>query len=161
MIKAESAIALGLMGLAAYFMWHATVLPIGWVEGSGPGGGAFPFWLSAVMLVCAGAVLVRSLSADAPRGSFFVPATFRPVLMVIAALGLTAVLMPILGTYIAIPAFLIWYLRFFGGHSWAVTAGVVAGFVAILFFFFEVTAKVLMPKGITEPLFLPLYAIFF
>lgn len=37
MLKAESYIALGLMGLAAYFMWHATVLPIGWAEGSGPG----------------------------------------------------------------------------------------------------------------------------
>lgn len=161
MIKAESAIAMGLMGLAAYFMWHATVLPIGWVEGSGPGGGAFPFWLAAIMLACATAVLVRSLRAGAPRGTFFVQATLRPVLMVIAALVSTAVLMPIMGAYVAIPAFLIWFLRFFGGHGWAVTAGVVAGFVTIMFFFFEVTAKILLPKGITEPLFIPLYALFF
>ena len=161
MIKAESAIALGLMGLAAYFMWHATVLPIGWVEGSGPGGGAFPFWLAAVMLVSSAAILWRSLRADTRRGSFFVPATFRPVVMVIVALVATTFLMPILGAYIAIPAFLIWYLRFFGGHGWAGTGGVVAGTVAMMFFFFEVTAKTLMPKGITEPLFIPLYAIFF
>ena len=32
---------------------------------------------------------------------------------------------------------------------------------AVLFFFFEVTLRTLLPKGITEPLFCPLYQIFF
>jgi hypothetical protein len=30
-----------------------------------------------------------------------------------------------------------------------------------LFFFFEVTLRILLPKGVTEPLFFPLYATFF
>jgi len=30
-----------------------------------------------------------------------------------------------------------------------------------LFFFFEVTLKILLPKGLTEPFFIPLYAKFF
>ena len=50
-------------------MWHAVSLPIGWngLEG-GPGGGAFPFWLSLVMLLCAagysGVVLLEVNSKD-------------------------------------------------------------------------------------------------
>jgi putative tricarboxylic transport membrane protein len=30
-----------------------------------------------------------------------------------------------------------------------------------LFFFFEVTLRILLPKGVTEPWFYPLYATFF
>jgi hypothetical protein len=35
------------------------------------------------------------------------------------------------------------------------------GTALVLFFFFEVTLRTLLPKGITEPLFIPLYQIFF
>jgi putative tricarboxylic transport membrane protein len=31
----------------------------------------------------------------------------------------------------------------------------------VVFFFFEATLKILLPKGITEPFFFPLYAMFF
>ena len=35
------------MGLfSLYLMWKSTELPIGWIPNEGPGGGAFPFWLS-------------------------------------------------------------------------------------------------------------------
>ena len=69
--------------------------------------------------------------------------------------------MPVLGTYIALPAFLIWYLRYFGRHGWPLTIYMVVGTVLTLFFVFEVTLRILMPKGITEPLFIPLYQMFF
>jgi hypothetical protein len=161
MVKAESAIALGLVGLSLYFMWHATVLPIGWVEGQGPGGGAFPFWLSAIMLAASGAVFLRSLRATGPRAPFFVPAMVRPVAMVVIALAATVALTPLFGMYLAIGIFLVWYLRVFGRHSWRLTGSVILGTVLVMFFFFEVTAKAILPKGITEPLFLPLYRIFF
>jgi hypothetical protein len=41
------------------------------------------------------------------------------------------------------------------------TASLVICTPVFLFFFFEVTLKILLPKGVTEPLFTPLYAIFF
>ena len=38
--------------LSIYMMWKSTELNIGYVTGTGPGGGAWPFWLSAIMLIC-------------------------------------------------------------------------------------------------------------
>ena len=53
MINADRIIASLIIISSLYFMWHAVALPIGWngIEG-GPGGGAFPFWLSVIMLIC-------------------------------------------------------------------------------------------------------------
>jgi hypothetical protein len=162
MQRAESLIALGLTGLGIYFMWHATVLPIGWVEGAGPGGGAFPFWLSAVMTAAAGTVFLRALRADgARREPFFVPAMVRPVAMVAGVLTLTVAIMPWAGAYVALTGFMLWYLRVFGRHGWTLTLTLTSATLLFLFFFFEVTLKILLPKGLTEPLFLPLYAAFF
>ena len=45
------------------------------------------------------------------------------------------------------------------------TAELITGMLAVvipvvIFYFFEITLKIILPKGITEPLFLPLYKIF-
>ncbi|WP_394689773.1 tripartite tricarboxylate transporter TctB family protein [Hoeflea sp.] len=161
MRRAESLIALGLMALAAYFMWHATVLPIGWTEGAGPGGGAFPFWLSALMLVSSGVVFARSVLAGGAQTLFFKSETFRSVVLVVVALSVTVAVMPWVGAYVALAAFMVWYLRFFGEQGWGLTVILTVSTLVFLFFFFEVTLKILLPKGWTEPLFIPLYAIFF
>lgn len=162
-LKAESLIALGMMGLSVYFMWHARELPVTWDGRSGPGGGAFPFWLSAIMLLASGAILVRTVLAEVrlpdPR-PFFEPGMIGPVAAVTLALGIAIALMSVVGTYVAVPLFMLWYLRFFGRNSWRVTLPLVLGTPVALFFFFEVALMILLPKGITEPLFFPLYAIF-
>jgi hypothetical protein len=163
MLMADRLIAVGIMVMSAYFMWHATVLPIGWngVTG-GPGGGAFPFWLSAIMFLCAGGILIRSLRGRTEyAGDFFDPETLRYVVVIVIALVITVAVMSWLGAYVALPLFLLWYLKFFGGHSWLLTLSLVIGTPVFLFFFFEVTLKILLPKGLTEPLFIPLYMIFF
>lgn len=163
MLIADRLIAGALMVLSAYFMWHATVLPIGWngVTG-GPGGGAFPFWLSAIMFVAACAILLRSLRGKSDyAGDFFDPDTLRSVAVVTVALIVTIALLPVLGAYIALPLFLVWYLKIFGKHGWILTLSLALGTPVFLFFFFEVSLKILLPKGLTEPLFIPLYAMFF
>lgn len=162
MLVADRVIALALMALSLYFMWHATVLPIGWNGMTGgPGGGAFPFWLSAIMLAAAGGIFVRSLRQGQSSGPFFDRSMIRAVAMVSTSLIVTIALIPLVGAYIAIPLFLIWYLRFYGGHSWFLTGCLTIGTPIFLFFFFEVTLRILLPKGITEPWFFPLYATFF
>jgi putative tricarboxylic transport membrane protein len=164
LLKPESLIAAGLMALAAYFMWYAVRLPIGWDGARGPGGGAFPFWLSAIMFLAAGGVFLRSVLAGVRPEDlkpFFEPGMLGPVLAVALALGVTIALMPLVGTYIAIPLFMFWYLRFFGRNGWTVTLALTLATPVVLFFFFEVALLILLPKGITEPLFFPLYAMFF
>ena len=161
MLTADRIIALGIIGLSIYFMIHATALPIGWHgETGGPGGGAFPFWLSLVMAICAVGVLITSRPAEGGR-PFFDPETVRAVGSVAVALIVTIALIPLAGSYVAIVLFLLWYLRVFGRHGWVLTLSLTVATPVFLFFFFEVTLKILLPKGWTEPLFLPLYATFF
>ena len=163
MVLADRLIAAALMALSVYFMWHARALPIGW-EGTsgGPGGGAFPFWLSAIIFVCAGGVLARSLRGKTEyTGSFFDPETLASVVQVVIALIITVAIMPWGGAYIALPIFLFWYLKIFGKHGWVLTLCLTIGTPIFLFMFFEVTLKILLPKGLTQPLFVPLYAYFF
>lgn len=164
MITADRIIALALMGLSVYFMIHATVLPIGWNgQTGGPGGGAFPFWLSALMGLAAGGIFLRSWRTRSTAGEtpFFDPETIRSVGAVAAALTATIALMPLAGTYVALVLFLLWYLRVFGRHGWTLTLILTTATPVFAFFFFEVTLKILLPKGWTEPLFIPLYAMFF
>lgn len=164
MLVADRIIALALMGFSLYLMWHATVLPIGWEDGAGPGGGAFPFWLSALMLLASFGIFLRSFTARAPHRSerFIADADAIPALLGVLGLFVAAIaLIPIVGAYVALMAFMASYLRIFGHHGWGLIATLTIGMAVGMFFFFEVTLKILLPKGLTEPLFIPLYAIFF
>ena len=162
MLVADRVIAAALMVFSIYLMWHATVLPIGWNgETGGPGGGGFPFWLSGIMFLCASGILIKTFRTGARSGTFFDMSMIRSVAAVVISLIVTIALIPIVGTYIALPLFLFWYLKIFGGHGWAVTLPIMLLTPVFLFFFFEVTVKILLPKGYTEPFFFPLYAMFF
>ncbi|MFN3614437.1 MAG: tripartite tricarboxylate transporter TctB family protein [Rubrimonas sp.] len=165
MRKVELTTAAGLMALSAYFMWHGAMLPIGWDPMSGPGGGAFPFWLSLGIFLCAGAILVRELRA-APVGPYarrvFIHREAQGMfwITVIAMLVLTAAVQ-VVGVYVAIPLFLLGYVRVLGRASWLAAASLAVGAMLFMFFFFEVALRILLPKGVTEPLFVPLYQMFF
>lgn len=162
MLVADRVIALGIIALSAYFMWYAIALPIGWNgEAGGPGGGAFPFWLSLVMALCAVGILIRSFREQRLLDPFFDRETMRSVVAVAVALVVTIALISYVGAYVAIVLFLLWYLKIFGQHGWVLTGLLTVATPIFLFFFFEVTLKILLPKGITEPYFIPLYAAFF
>ncbi|MEO1090882.1 MAG: tripartite tricarboxylate transporter TctB family protein [Pseudomonadota bacterium] len=163
MRTAEWMTAACLMALSVWFMIHATVLPIGWVEGSGPGGGAFPFWLSVVMFGCAAAIFVREFRgwrALGNGGAFLLQHSWRRLILVCAALAVTVAAIHVVGTYVAVPLFMLFYMRVLGDHRWMITIILTVATPIVLFFFFEVALKILLPKGQTEPLFYPLYAIF-
>ena len=162
MFLADRMIAGAIMLLALYFMWHAYALPIGWNGATGgPGGGAFPFWLSAIMFVVAAGILFRTFTESAITSWTFDMSMLRPLISVIVALTITIVLIPLIGAYLALPIFMFWYLRIFGQNGWTVSILISLLTPVGLFFFFEATLKILLPKGITEPFFFPLYAMFF
>ncbi|MDH5798820.1 MAG: tripartite tricarboxylate transporter TctB family protein [Paracoccaceae bacterium] len=162
MQAADRIIALAIMALSAYFMIHASTLPIGWNgKTGGPGAGAFPFWLSFVMAIAAAGVLLRSLLEGKHYGRFFHDRAIVKVTAVTFALFCTIALISFAGAYIALVLFMLWYLKFYGRHGWVLTLSLTLGTPIFLFFFFEVTLKILLPKGFTEPFFFPLYAMFF
>jgi TRAP-type C4-dicarboxylate transport system permease small subunit len=161
----ELATSATVMALSLVFMIYATALPIGWIEGAGPGGGMFPFWLSLAMFLCAGAIFVKQWRASTDprllRRVFIHPSASGHMAITAGATVVTVALLPALGAYIVLPAFLVGYARVVGRSSWRLAVSLAVGTALFLFFFFEVALKILLPKGVTEPLFIPLYAIFF
>jgi len=164
MRTAELATAAGLAILSLFFMSYAAKLPIGWTPGAGPGGGALPFWLSLAMLCGAVFVFLRELrfARHAPgEPSWVHPDALSHLVATAVGIVIFVAMFDTLGAYVAIPVFIGVYLRIVGRHGWGLVLPMALVTPVVLFFFFEVALQTLLPKGITEPLFLPLYAIFF
>ena len=145
-------------------MVKSAELPIGWIPREGPGGGAFPFWLSAGMLVCCVFIVLRWVLRQSPVSRsaelYFNSAARGTVMTVIVALTLMIGSIHIIGIYFAIPLFLLYYVRVIGRHNWLLSLGVSISAPVISFFFFEIALHITLPKGYSEPLFYPLYDIF-
>lgn len=165
MRRAELVMAVVMGIFSLYLMWKSAELPIGWEPGKGPGGGAFSFWLSLGMLICCVVIFVRGLRGKTPQARSDLPYMDRVALKQFAisagSLGLTLLAIHWVGVYIAVPLFFIFYIRFVGRHSWFTTGAVALSTPVVTFFFFEIGLKILLPKGVTEPLFYPLYGYFF
>ncbi len=161
---AELAMAI-LMGVfSLYLMWKSAELPIGWIPDEGPGGGAWPFWLSVMMLLCCVGIIVNWVRRKGKIANSEETYIERGVLievgLVALALIVTVGLFSFIGVYGALPLFLIFYMRFMGNHSWKLSTSFAVLLPIVTFFFFEITLKITLPKGFTEPLFYPLYRIF-
>ena len=147
-----------------YLMWKSAELPIGWIPREGPGGGAFPFWLSAGMLVCSLWIVVRWVKGTGPLSQSVEPYMDRATLkrFLTGAGSLTVMIGSIhfIGVYGAVPLLLIFYMRFIGHHTWLTTALLALLMPIGAFFFFEIGLNITLPKGWTEPWFYPLYDIF-
>ncbi|MDE0059835.1 MAG: tripartite tricarboxylate transporter TctB family protein, partial [Defluviicoccus sp.] len=66
-------------------------------------------------------------------------------------------LIHVVGVYVVIPLYLIFYMRGIGHHAWSVTAPLAIAMPVATFLFFEIALKITLPKGYTEPAFYPLY----
>lgn len=151
---------------SAYLMWKSAELNIGWVRGEGPGGGFWPFWLAAAMLVSCIAILVnwfRNVGPIATSNEYFwAPGVGRDVGAVALLLTVSVALVEGIGLfgftgigfYGMLPVFLLIYLRVFGGHSWFLTVAFMVIVPVATFLFFEMVLKITLPKGISEPLFI-------
>jgi len=158
-----------LMVFSAYLMWKSTELPIGWIKDYGPGGGAFPFWLSLGMFAFTGVLVVRSVMGLTPESRsdapFFVDAEARRLVFIVGG-ALTVMItmvsgiyfygvtiLPAVGVYVAVPLFMVFYIRFLGHHSWLMTLSISIATPVVTFLFFEKLLLILLPKGITDTWF--------
>ncbi len=154
-----------LMGVfSIYLMVKSAELPIGWIDEEGPGGGTWPFWLATIMLISCGGIIYNWFRKKGPiatsNKTYIEAHVLGDVAAVAVALIITVALFSFIGVYGALPLFLIFYIRFMGKHSWKLTAALTVGVPVVTFYFFEITLKIILPKGVTEPLFLPLYKMF-
>ncbi len=162
---AELVMASVMAVVSILLMWKSAELPIGWIPGKGPGGGAFPFWLSAGMLICCGTIIVRWFMRLSPQSrsteTYMDRQAVKSFLLVAGSLAAMIGLIHIIGVYGAVPLYLIFYMRFMGRHSWTTTVAFAVTTPVASFLFFEIALKKTLPKGFTEPLFYPLYDFFY
>ena len=162
---AELVMAIVMAVFSLSIMIKAAELPIGWIPQSGPGGGAFPFWLGACMLGCCVWITVRWFRRISPQSRSTEPYMDQRALQlfIIGALPLAIMigLIHVIGVYFSVPLFLLYYIRFVGGHSWLLSGTITAVMPVVTFLFFEIALTIELPKGITEPLFYPIFDLFY
>ncbi len=160
---AEFLVAVILAIMSAGIMWKSTELNIGWVPKSGPGGGAWPFWLATGMLGTSIWTIVRWFRRVTPQSRsdelFMTADTVAIVGPVVVGLVLLLVGTHLIGMYIAVFLFMIAFVRFLGRHSWTMTMALAIGAPVVMFCLFEWALSTPLPKGVSalEPLYYPLY----
>jgi hypothetical protein len=158
----------GLLALfSLYLMWKSAELEIGFIPDEGPGGGAWPFWLAGVMLVCTlliGFNAIRRTSPPSKSDEPFLDSYGLKMLMLVGGgiIGFVA-LTHIISMYGAMALFLLYYLRFLGRHGWGLTITMVVGLPILFFIFFEALMRITLPKGMSfmNPIFTPLYKLIY
>lgn len=145
--------------LSIYLMWKSTELNVGYIADEGPGGGAWPFWLSGIMLICTGFIAFnwwRRTSPPSQSEEVLLDGYGKRTLVLVGGglLGFIA-LVDVISMYGAMAVFLFYYLRFLGRHSWTLTLIMTVAIPTVFFFFFEALMRITMPKGLefTEPFF--------
>ncbi len=158
---AELVMAIFLALCSVGLMVKSAELNIGWVPERGPGSGAWPFWLSAGMLLCCLATLYRWFRGITPesRNTSLYMTSDTVVIVGISAGAILFLLAAThwIGLYASLVLFLLFYLKFIGRHSWLVTISLTIGIPIFIFCLFEWALKIPLPKAITEPLFYPIY----
>ena len=153
--------------LSIYMMWKSTELEIGYISDEGPGGGAWPFWLSAIMLVCTGLIAYNAVRRTSPPSQSTEPVLDaegrKTLIQVFGGIFAFVALVGIISMYGAICLFLIYYLHFLGRHSWLLTTVLAVALPVGLFFFFEGAMYISMPQGLpfTQPFFDMMYEIIY
>ncbi len=153
--------------LSIYLMWKSTELNVGYIRGEGPGGGAWPFWLAGIMLICTGVIAFnwwRRTSPPSQSDDVLLDGYGKRTLVLVGG-GLIGFigLVNIISMYGAMAVFLFYYLRFLGRHSWNLTLILSLSIPTLFFFFFEGLMRITMPKGLgfTEPFYNVLYSIIY
>ena len=175
MRRAELFTALFFTLFSGYLMWKSGEPPawnpdvphfanIGFDNTGAPAGGFWPFWLSAIMLACSVWTAIRCQLRKTPASQsdepFLTEESWILIAKVSSALIAFLGLVSIIGFYGAIFFFLIYYVKFLGKHGWLVTLVLAIVVPTLFFFFFDIAMRVVLPKGYSEPLFIPLYEMF-
>ena len=162
---AELLMAIFMVAASIGLMIKSAELNIGWIEGRGPGAGAWPFWLSALLLISALLTLVRWFMRITPESRSTEQYIERENLFIVAVTaGLLVGLLLLtawIGMYFALMVFLFAYIKLVGHHGWVTTIGFMIGTPIFIFLLFEWALAIPIPKGISEPLFYPLYDIIY
>jgi hypothetical protein len=158
----------GILALfSIYLMWKSTELPVGYIAGKGPGGGAWPFWLSGIMLISCGFTAFNWWRRTSPPSQSDEPVLdgygWRMLVLVGGGIVVFVGLVEIISMYGAIAVFLFYYTWFLGRHRLWLSLSLSLVTPIAFFFFFEGAMRITMPSGMpfTDPVFNVLYDIIY
>lgn len=163
MRRAEIITAVLMAVLSLYLMLKSTELPIGWIKGEGPGGGFWPFWLAVFMLGSTLWIMVNWFRRSSPPSKSEEPFldSYGMKMFILVGGGVAAMigLVEIIGMHLASMVFLIYYIRFLGGHSWKLTLSIALPTPVVTFMFFDLALDKFLPTGMLDPLYIKIYAV--
>ena len=158
---AELVMAIVLALASIGLMVKSAELNITWIPDRGPGSGAWPFWLSAGMLLCCLWTIVRWIRRVTPESRsldlYMSRDTVRIVGVSAGAILFLLSATHFIGLYLSLVFFLLFYIKFVGRHSWLVTICLTIGVPVFIFCLFEWALKIPLPKAVTEEWFYPIY----
>jgi hypothetical protein len=162
---AELLMAIALTLLSVAFMVKSAELSIGWVPGRGPGAGAWPFWLSLGMLITCLATIYRWFKGVTPESRstevFMTKGAVSIVGTAVAALTALLIGIQTIGIYFSLILFLLFFIRIVGRHAWLTTLAIALLTPVFIFCLFEWALTIPLPKGLSEPLFYPIYGLIY
>ncbi|WP_299963609.1 tripartite tricarboxylate transporter TctB family protein [uncultured Roseobacter sp.] len=161
-------ITAGVLALfSLYLMWKSAELPIGYIAGQGPGGGAWPFWLAVMMLLSCVMIAWNWWRGVSPPSQSDAPVldSYGWKMLALVGGGIIAFvgLVNVISMYGAIAVFLLYYLKYLGRHGWFLSLTLALVLPVAFFFFFEGAMRITMPTGLafTDPVFNILYEIIY
>jgi len=113
----------------------------------GPGPGFLPTWIGYVLSACAVVVTVQELRAPLAGEEFFRPRTALAV-KVLMAIGVTFLLVPVLGFSVAFAVFICATMRIMGRHRWLACGAAAAGVAVGIHLVFGRWLDIPLPTGL-------------
>ncbi|MEK6245877.1 MAG: tripartite tricarboxylate transporter TctB family protein [Pseudomonadota bacterium] len=149
---AESVVAAGFFALGAIVIYDSARLGFGWRE-DGPQAGYFPFYIGAIICVCALINLVAWLAVPKEKNRSFVEVDqLKMVLSVLVPTAVYVGLIGWIGIYAASTVFVAFFMRWLGKYRWWKVAAVSIGNSVVFFLIFEIWFRIPLPKGPLEAL---------
>ena len=150
MRTAQVLMALALIAFAVSVMAQAADVGAKWVDGQA-GPGFFPFWLGALLGICALIILVQSVRTSPGTAKFFHDRTgVMSVIKVTATAAALLVLTYLIGFRLASIAYLFVYTRFIGKHRWPAVISMSVLIPVGGYYLFEEILQIGLPRGIIE-----------
>jgi putative tricarboxylic transport membrane protein len=122
-----------------------------WAD-DGPQAGYFPFYLSVIMCLAGGWILLRAVFHRGLQGAFVSVAQLRLVLKLFLPLLVYVLLIGFTGIYVASVLFIAYCMRRMGSYGWIRSLVVPLAVMSCFFLMFEIWFKVPLPKGPLEAL---------
>lgn len=148
----EIVVAAAIFLLGAVVVYDSFRLGSSWAA-DGPEAGYFPFYIGAIICICAVMILLHAIVGKHVGPPVFV--TWVSLKRVVQVLGPAAVYVlgiQVIGIYLAAAAYIAVFMFWLGRYSALVSGAVGVGVMTFFFLMFEVWFKVPLYKGLLDPL---------